>query len=230
MTLTADGIAPTPSGSDAGLLPTTDLAQPLPPDMAPLVLARDDFHRANASLWGTASDGQRWGADANSNSAFSIVNDTGRATDSVVENISAALGPAVADADVVVTGSISSFVTATAGSNNELGPMLRWIDNSNFYKAGVDGANLRLFVRTNAGPVTLSTVPFAASAGVAYTIRVRAVGSSLVAKAWAATSPEPTAWMVTATDMRLTSGRCGIRLVFNATATVSFTSFLASTP
>ncbi len=149
-------------------------------------------------------------------------------TDKVVENVSAALGSSVANADVVVTGSISSFVTAT--SNNEIGAMFRWIDNNNFYKAGVNGTNLRLYLRTNAGPVTLSTVPFAASAGVAYTIRVRAVGSSLMAKAWPAASPEPTAWMVTATDTTLAAGRCGVRLVFNATATVTFTSFLASAP
>lgn len=229
VTLSADVVPPPPSGPDMGQAPPApDLAQAASPDMAPVVLARDDFHRANQALWGTASDGQVWGADANSNSAFSIVNDTGQVTDNVVENVSAALGPSVANADVVVTGSINSFVTAT--SNNEIAAMFRWIDNNNFYKAGVNGTNLRLYLRTNAGPVTLSTVPFAASAGVAYTIRVRAVGSSLMAKAWPAASPEPTAWMVTATDATLAAGRCGIRLVFNATATVTLTSFVAVAP
>lgn len=227
VTLTGDVIPP--GGPDGGgPPPAPDLAPAAPPDLAPVVLARDDFHRANQPLWGTASDGQLWGADANGNSAFSIVGDTGQVTDNVVENVSGALGPSVADSEVVVTASVSSFVTAT--SNNEIGAMFRWTDNSNFYKAGMNGTNFRLYVRTTAGPVTLSTVPFAASAGVAYTIRVRAVGPSLMAKAWPAASPEPSAWMVTATDSRLTSGRCGIRLVFNATTTMTFTSFLATAP
>jgi hypothetical protein len=229
VTLTADVEPPPPQAApDMALPPAADLALVASPDMAPVVLARDNFHRPNQALWGTASDGQVWGADANTNGAFSIVNDTGQVTDSVVENVSAALGPSVANSDVVVTFSVSSFVTTT--SNNEFGAMFRWTDNNNFYKAGMNGTNFRLYVRTTAGPVTLSTIPFAASAGVAYTIRVRAVGSSLMAKAWPAASPEPAAWTVTATDGSLATGRCGMRLVFNATATVTVTSFLATAP
>ncbi len=59
VTLSADVVPPPPSDLDMGQLPPApDLAQAASPDMAPVVLARDDFHRANQALWGTASDGQ----------------------------------------------------------------------------------------------------------------------------------------------------------------------------
>ncbi len=234
VTLSAAGGGPPIMNGNSDLAGATpvDMAQPAAPppaDMAPVVIAKDDFHRAaDQAFWGTASDGNIWGADANTNGAFSIVSNTGVVTDSVVENVSAVLGPSVSDADVVITGSVGSFVTT--GSNNEIGPMVRWVDNNNFYKAGFNGQNLRLYVRTNAGPVTLSTVPFAASGGVAYSIRIRVVGTSFMAKAWQAGTSEPAAWMVTATDASIAAGKCGIRFVFNATTTMKLTSFVATAP
>ena len=38
------------------------------------ILARDTFQRADQNLWGTASDGQTWGADAMSSQSFMILN------------------------------------------------------------------------------------------------------------------------------------------------------------
>jgi hypothetical protein len=216
---------PPPGGS------TPDLAPP--PDMAPVVpvvLARDTFQRPDQSLWGTASDGQLWGSGANTSFAFSISGDTGTIAPTQTGFQTAVLGPTVADADLVVTGSVSSFVTT--GSNNELAAVLRWVSDNRFYKAGIDGNNFRLFVRTSANSSsTLVTMPYAANAGTPYSIRFRAVGSSLMAKAWPAGAPEPTAWMLTATDASIASGQCGLRMVFNNTATTAtFTSFLATTP
>ncbi len=40
-------------------------------------LAQDTFHRANHTYWGTASDGQIWGGDANSSQVFSIAGNSG---------------------------------------------------------------------------------------------------------------------------------------------------------
>jgi hypothetical protein len=230
------------AGADAGAPPdlataspdlTTPITQPdmsHPPDLSPVVLAQDNFHRAaNQLYWGTASDGHVWGADANTSTAFSIVNNTGQVTDSVSENLSAVLGPTVADSEVLVNGSITTFGTST--SNNEIAPMLRWVDNNLFYKAGINGTILRLYIRTSANTATtLASTPFAASPNVPYLIRFRAVGTSLMAKAWQAGTTEPAGWMVTATDAQIATGMDGIRLVFNQTATVTFTSFVATPP
>jgi hypothetical protein len=223
----ADLSGPTPN-ADGGVIAGPDLAAPY--DMAPVVLARDDFQRADQSLWGTASDGQAWGADANTSPAFSITSRTGTIAPTQTGYQTAVLGPTVADADVVVTGALSSFVTT--GNNNELAAVLRWVDNNRFYKAGIDGNNFRLFVRTSASSSsTLTTISFAATAGTAYSIRFRAQGTSLMAKAWPASAAEPSAWMLTATDASIASGQCGLRLVFNnSAARASFTSFLAVKP
>jgi len=248
VTLTADGTVVPPTNPGAGDQPdlgppgspdlsqgttppvgVVDMAQPKP-DASVVVLARDNYHRnTNQTFWGTASDGQVWGGDANVNNAFGVITNIGVVTDSLNESLSATLGPSVADADVLVTAAINTFA-ANRSSNNEIGPMLRSIDNNNFYKAGIDSANLRLFVRTNAGTATLATVPFTANAGTLYAIRFRAVGPLLMAKAWPASAAEPAAWMVTAVDTRIAAGAGGIRLIFNTTATVNFTSFLETTP
>jgi hypothetical protein len=219
----APPVNPTPGAPDLGT--PADLSTA---DLMPVVLAQDNFHRAaNQTYWGTASDGLVWGADANTNPAFAIVNNTGIATDAVIESVSGTLGPSVADAEVLITTSIDTFTGGT--SNNEIGAMLRWVDDNDFYKAGLNGINFRLYVRTTAGgAVTLSTIPYAASPGVLYSIRVRAVGTSFMAKVWPAAQTEPTGWMVTATDSKIAAGNCGVRLVFNSTATMTFTSFVAT--
>jgi hypothetical protein len=211
---------------DGGVAATTDFASV---DMTRVVLAQDDFRRGDQSFWGTASDGNVWDADANSSAAFSIATDTGIIAPTQTGNLTGALGPTVADADVVVTGSISSFTTTS--NNNELAAMLRWTDNNHFYKAGIDGDNLRIFVRTASNSSsTLATMPFSAAARTAYAIRFRAVGTSFMAKVWPASATEPTAWMLAATDVSLAEGACGLRIVFNSTAKASFTSFVATTP
>jgi hypothetical protein len=220
-----DGGAP---GSDGGA--GADLAPPTSaPDMPTTVLASDDFHRAAQVEWGTASDGHVWGADANTNAAFAIANNTGTIAPTQNGSQTAALGPAVADEDVVVTGALSAFVSN--GKNNELAAMLRFVDDNRFYKAGMDGANFRFLARTSANnSVTLATTPFNATAGTSYSIRFRVVGSNLMAKVWPASAAEPSAWMLTATDASIASGQCGIRTIFNGTAIATLTSLLAVAP
>src|SRR5438270_1007608 len=70
------------------------------------ILAQDTFLRANQTLWGVASDGQRWGADAMSSQSFAIVNHTGQVANG--NGIyDAVLGPHTANAEVVFTGSMN---------------------------------------------------------------------------------------------------------------------------
>jgi hypothetical protein len=208
--------------------PTTDAA--LPPNPTGTVIAEDTFQRANhVGGWGTASDGNTWGGDAQS-TQFSINNNTGLIFESQNGSHSAVLGPSVADADVVVTAAVSVF--SSSGNNNEVAPMLRWIDDNNFYKAGIDGSNFRLFGHssTSKGSSTLATMAFAATPATLYTIRFRVVGTSLMAKVWPTSQSEPANWMLTVTDSQLSEGNCGIRMVFHTSAAMSFSSFVATAP
>jgi hypothetical protein len=184
------------------------------------VLATDTFQRANQSHWGTASDGQTWGGDANTQSAFSISGNTGLVSNTGGASYSAVLGPQATNAEVYATGSLSSF------SNSNLGDVLRWTDGNNWYKAYIEGAHLVIQKKVSGTTTILVSVPFAATAGSAYTLHFRVVGSTLTANVWAASGSEPSGWMATASDSALAAGFCGIRfLTQSGTATV--TSFQA---
>jgi len=121
---------------------------------------------------------------------------------------------------VYATGSLSSF------TNSNFGAVLRWTDGNNWYKAFIDGGSLFIQKKVAGATTILASAPFTASAGTAYTIHFRVVGSTLTANVWAASGTEPSGWMVTASDSALTSGFCGMRfLTQGGTATV--TSFQA---
>ena len=55
--------------------------------------------------------------------------------------LTAILGPNFNDADLVVSGSVSDF------TNSQLGIVLRWTDDNNYYKAFINGANLTILRR-----------------------------------------------------------------------------------
>lgn len=209
-------VSPTTTAS-----PTTT-PSPTPSPSPGTILAQDNFTRANQTYWGAASDGQTWGGDASTNKAFSINDNVGQiANGSGPYN--AVLGPTVTNAEVFFSGSISSF------SNNNLGAVLRWQNANNLYKAYIDGANLVIQSRVNGTSTILAETPFAATANTPYDLRFRVVGTTLYAKAWLASSPEPGAWMVTATDSSLASGQCGLRIQVLSSTSASITYFEATT-
>jgi len=231
--LTAQRPAPTSTPGNAAMLsqqqqptaaPTVAHAQPAPsPTMtmtALSVLAQDTFQRADQRFWGTASDGLRWGADANSSPSFAIAGHRG-----VIANgqsaFEATLGPQVSDADVVFSGVVSRYGPGTSN----MGALLRWSDANDWYKAYIDGAQLVL-LKEVAGKITvLDNVAFPAQSGTAYTLRFRAVGPMLMAKVWQAGQTEPAAWMVSVTDTALTTGFGGVRVVILDGATAYITMF-----
>ena len=212
--------SPTPTPTSPSPTPTS----PSPTSASPSTgapVGSDSFQRANQALWGTASDGQAWGGDANTQAVFSVKGNAGVVSNAGGTSYSAVLGPAVSNAEVVATGSLSSF------SNANLGTVLRWADGNNWYKAFIDGANLVLQKKVAGSTTVLATAPFAAAAGTAYTIHFRAVGSTLTANVWPASGTEPSGWMVTATDTALTTGRCGLRFLTQA-GTATITAFQAN--
>lgn len=198
----------------------TVMVSPSPSPTTGATLAQDTFQRANQKYWGTASDGQKWGGDANSNGVFSISNNTGVLTGSS-SALNAVLGPAAANAEVLVTGSTNKF------SSSNIGTVLRWKDTNNWYKAYIDGSNLVVQKRVNGSFTTLKTFKFAAVGGTSYTIRFSAVGSTLSAKVWQTGTTEPSNWMISVNDTSLTSGSCGLRIQMQSGITTTITSFQA---
>ncbi|GHP00218.1 hypothetical protein KSF_102650 [Reticulibacter mediterranei] len=184
-------------------------------------LGQDTFQRANQSHWGTASDGQTWGGDANTSATFSISANTGRITNTGSTSYSAVLGPTATNAEVYVSGSLSSF------ASTNFGPVLRWTDGNNWYKAFIDGSRLYIQKRVGGTTTILTSVAFPATAGTSYTIHFRVVGTTLQANIWASLGTEPSSWMVTASDSSLSSGYCGLR-VLTQTGSATVTSFRAS--
>lgn len=211
---------PTPTPTNTPTSTTTPTPTPTPTSMPGTTLGTDTFQRANQSLWGNASDGQTWGGDANSQSAFSISGNTGLVTNTGSNSYSAVLGPQSTDAEVFASGSLSSF------SNSNFGDVLRWTNGNNWYKAYIDGSSLIIQKKVNGATTILASVPFKAVAGTSYTIHFRVVGSTLTANVWASSGSEPGGWMVTASDSSLTSGFCGMRFLTQS-GTATITSFRA---
>lgn len=210
------GMTPTPSPS-----PTITLS---PSPTIVTTLARDTFLRPNQAHWGTASDGQTWGADANTNKVFSIKSDTGQISNGK-GTFNAVLGPAATDAEVLFSGSSSSL----SSGNNTLGALLRWTGANNFYRAFIDGKHLIIQKRVNGTISALTSVAFTATGSTSYSLRFRVVGSNLFAKVWATASSEPSAWTATATDSNLKSGQCGLRVLIQTGTIATYTSFTATT-
>jgi len=215
-------LADVPGGSGTPTNTPTSTSTPTPtPTATPgTTLGTDTFQRANQSHWGTASDGQTWGGDANIQSIFSISGNTGHVTNTGATSYSAVLGASSSNAEVLATGSLSSF------SSSNFGDVLRWTDGNNWYKGYIDGSNLIIQKKVSGTSTTLISMPFSATAGTSYTIHFRVVGSTLTANAWASSGSEPAGWMATASDSSLTSGFSGMRFLTQA-GTATVTSFLA---
>lgn len=192
---------------------------PVPTRSAPRTVALDTFQRPNQFLWGTASDGLLWEADANRKATFEIIDDSGRivAGQGVYNAI---LGPPVINAEILFTGKLSSF------QQNNLGAVLRWQDDFDWYKAYIDGTQL-LLVKDVAGILTLlNAVSFTAAANTSYTLRFGIEGSQLFARVWAAGQIEPLTWMIQATDTSIASGSGGLRLIVENGAQAAITMFV----
>ncbi len=208
----------------------TRATQPAPHPTAPtaqlpdgtVVLAHDTFQRPAQNLWGRASDNQVWGGDANTNPAFSIVNQVGQIA-KAQGKLNAVTGVTMSDTEVLLTFAVNQF---DPNGDINLGAVLRWKDTNNWYKVLLDGQNIQLLKNVQKKSTVLKTVPFQAHQGVFYSLRFRALGSALFAKAWPTSQQEPQDWSITLIDTSLTTGVDGIRVVVTPAAVISVTSFL----
>jgi len=217
--------------SNTSALPTTSPLAPTATATAQLMqspgqlpvntLAHDTFQRADQALWGTAADGRIWQGDANTAAIFSITGGMGQVTGGQ-GTFNAILGPISNNTDVVVSTTVSRF---DAGKVN-VGATVRWNDTNNWYKALIDGTHLSLIKHIHGVGKTLASVPFLAQGGISYTLRIRAIGATFFAKAWPTATPEPASWMITTSDISLTSGQGGIRVVIQNNAVARISTFL----
>jgi len=132
------------------------------------------------------------------------------------------LGPIVTNAQVLFSGSISTF------NSTNLGAVLRWKDGNNWYKAYIDGSNLIIQKKVQGTTTILGTKAFTATAGTSYSLRFSISSTTLSAKVWQTGAAEPTNWMITVTDSSIQSGYCGLRILDANSAVATFTSFIAT--
>lgn len=211
---------PTPTQSILPSPTSTGISSPTPTATSSpgTTLAQDTFQRAGQTYWGKASDNQTWGGDANNSNVFSISGNTGKVSNGNT-SYSAVLGPVATNAQVLFSGSISNL------NNVNFGAVLRWKDGNDWYKAYIDGSNLVIQKKINGNTTILGQVTFHATAGTSYTMRFSVSGTTLSARVWQTNTSEPTNWMASVTDSSLQSGYCGLRMLDQNGAVVTFTSF-----
>jgi hypothetical protein len=126
------------------------------------------------------------------------------------------------DSEVLFSGSINHFSAANMGA------LLRWTDGNNLYKVFIDGTNLTAIKKVNGVVSSLQSVPFTAKDGITYSLRVRVMGTGIMARVWQTGQAEPPNWMLIASDNALISGYDGLRLITQTGITISITSFAES--
>ncbi|MGH2481703.1 MAG: hypothetical protein ACRDHW_18785, partial [Ktedonobacteraceae bacterium] len=219
----ADSFTITNTGTPTPTATASPSVTPSPSVTATPSLGADNFTRTDQTYWGTASDTQKWGSNANSLKVFSIKGNTGQVVATSSNNYYATLGAQAIDAQAQFSGSISSF------TNANLGAVLRWTYSQNWYEALIDGTNLTIEKKVAGTTTKLMSVPFAATAGTSYTVLFSITGSTLSASAWPTGGTQPGTWMATATDTSLAAtGNSGLHVVVQSGVTVSFTAFQAN--
>ena len=83
-------------------------------------------------------------------SVFSISGNAGLVSNAGSTTYSAVLGPTASNAEVYATFSMSSFASSNVGG------VLRWTDGNNWYKGYIDGSNLLIQKKVNAGRATIT--------------------------------------------------------------------------
>ncbi|MEU0033164.1 hypothetical protein [Streptomyces sp. NPDC006333] len=172
--------------------------------------ARDTFGRTTTSGWGKADSGQTWALTGTA-ADFSVGSGYGAVNQPTTNVAHLTLAPAPG-ADVDLYADVATSVLA-AGGNLITGPLIRAVDNNNWYMARVEftttaGIQLSIRKRLAGTETTLSSIYTSATghtAGTFYRVRLQAFGTALKAKIWPASAVEPSDWHVEVTDTSLSA-------------------------
>jgi hypothetical protein len=180
--------------------------------------ALDTFTRTVANGWGTSDSGFAWTAAGGVAADYAVGSGRGDVTITAV-NSSRRVTLAVNLEDVDLQCDIQTSALATGGTILG-GLMARYTDANNLYTVrltfNTSGAlTLGVYARVAAVETDLSsaTVPGVThAANTDVRVRFQVVGSTLRAKAWSPSVPEPDSWLVSGTDTALTGlGLIGVR-------------------
>ncbi|PXY25146.1 hypothetical protein BAY59_24275 [Prauserella coralliicola] len=179
--------------------------------------ATDTFARTVAGGWGSADTGQSWATTGWDASDFAVASGLGTmtCTNANIRRWAIVNGLDTTDFDLTVTTSVSAVST---GGSSRTALVARYTDVSNNYTAFLT------FTTANAVSVTIgkfvagigtavgSKVTALSNAGTpSFRLRFSGTGTTLRAKVWLASAPEPEAWDVIATDTSLTNpGKVGL--------------------
>lgn len=190
--------------------------------MPNVVMATDNFIRANQSGWGTASNGSAWSS-------------VGPGTPSINNN-SGVLLSAGQDTHLQLVSSLSASdmgVFCQIAINNAgdiAGVETRFLPGGGLttsYKLLFYGAAVHLNKGVNGANAQFTTVAFTMLTGVFYNFKLLTIGNNLYGKVWLATDPEPGSFTTTFTDSAV-PGPGGMAVLANTAGTgVQFKNFCA---
>ncbi|WP_240044757.1 C40 family peptidase [Streptomyces alboflavus] len=178
----------------------------------------DSFTRTVTGGWGQSPGGGTWLNLAGSDALFSVDGSQG-----VIVNDTANTGryASVNDGDIADV-SASCKVTASkaaTGAATSIALTFGYVDSSNHYRARLlinTTSTVQLALEKTAGGTT-TTLGAAAAVGSGFTagqwwrIRVQRTASTVRCRAWLDGTAEPSAWLHSATDTALPTGRIGVR-------------------
>jgi len=202
-------------------------------------LAKDAFERSVTNGWGTADTGGAW-TGAGTASFYSVASGTGRMSDPAGSTKTETLGGVSSSrTDTTVT-----FTTdlAPSGGGVFVSAIARQVGSVTYEGRAWVSSSGTVQVQLLANGTALQAVAVSGltyAAGQQLDLRVQAVGVSpttLNAKVWSATQPEPASWQASVTDSTTglqSAGNVGLRAYLSASATntpvtVRFDNYLVS--
>jgi len=202
-------------------------------------IAKDTFQRTVSSGWGTADTGGGWTV-AGTSTSYTVASGTGRIADPAGSTKTATLG-SVSSSRTDTTVSFTSD-SAPTGGGLFVSAIGRQVGSATYEGRVLLSANgtVQMQILANGNALQATTV-----SGLTYTpgqqlsVRVQTVGASpttVNAKVWASTQPEPASWQATASDSASglqSAGSVGLRAYLSASATttpvtVSFDNYLVT--
>jgi len=187
-------------------------------------LAQDTFIRANQSNWGTASDSETW-STSGASSTQSINANKGIIAATSGSDTHNRLGTQTADDQDI------QCKIAINDANDVAGVEARFsaANGSSAYKLLYYANDFHLNKAFNGSTTILQNYGgYNVTPGTAYQFRIRCVGSTVQAMAWPDSGTMPANWMLSTTDLSITSGGFAVLGASSSGSGVQFSQFVAS--